>query len=184
MVLGLFDKGLAPSDIPNENNKEETMEKELKLINDRIYTCDTYTIGKLYVDEVYFCDTLEDSDRGLTQDMSLSEISKIKVHGETAIPKGTYTIDMNTVSPKYSQAKYSKQYSFCDAKLPRLLNVPGYEGILIHIGNYPKDTEGCLLVGKNTVKGAVMESTATFNALYPILKKASDEGKKITITIK
>ena len=159
------------------------MENILDIVNDRIYTCDTYTIGKLYIDGEYFCDTLEDTDRDLTQDMSISEISNVKVHGETAIPKGTYIIDMNTVSPKYSQAKYAKQYSFCDAKLPRLQNVPGFEGILIHIGNYPKDTEGCILIGKNTVKGAVMESTVTFNTFYPILRKAADEGKTIRITI-
>ena len=90
---------------------------------------------------------------------------------------------MNTISPKYNQDKYKKQYGSINGKLPRLLNVPGFEGILIHIGNYPKDTEGCLLVGKNTQKGAVMNSTETFNKLYPILKKAFDEGEEIKITI-
>lgn len=154
----------------------------MELRNKRFKTPD-YCIGKLYINEEYFCDTLEDTDRGLTQDMSLEEIKKIKKAGVTAIPTGRYEIVMNVVSPKYSADKYKKQYSFCNAKLPRLLNVPGFEGILIHIGNYPKDTDGCLLVGKNTVKGAVMESTNYFNKLYPILKAASDKGEKIYITI-
>lgn len=158
------------------NEIDDTM----KLKVERIFKGGDYTIGKLYIDGVYFCDTLEDTDRGLTSSMSPSEIAKIKVKSETAIPTGTYEVVMNVVSPKYSADKYKKQYSFCDAKLPRLLDVPGYEGILIHIGNYPKDTDGCILVGKNTVKGAVMDSTNTFTALYAKLKESVG---KITIEI-
>ena len=103
-----------------------------------------------------------------------------KVYGQTAIPYGTYEITMKVKSPKFSQ---KAAYAFCGGYLPRLLNVPEFEGILIHIGNYPKDTEGCILVGKNTVVGAVMDSTATFRSLYPILKSASDRGEKIIIEI-
>lgn len=180
-LLGIRSKSPDLPNIDNEEINEEIMSNVLKITSERIYNCDTYCISKFYIDDEYFCDVLEDTDRGLTQDMTLAEIAKVKVHGETAIPKGTYEIVMNVVSPKYSTRA---AYQFCEGKLPRLVNVPGYEGILIHIGNYPKDTEGCLLVGKNTVKGAVMESTATFNTLYPILKDAAKAGKKIEITIK
>lgn len=149
----------------------------MKLELKRIAKQTGYTIGKLYVDGDYFCDTLEDEDRGLMQDMSLKQIERIKIPGKTAIPEGTYEVTMDVVSPKYSQRKV---YDFCEGKLPRLLNVPGYEGILIHIGNYPKDTDGCILVGKNTAKGAVMESTGTFWKLYDLMKSAKEP---ITIKI-
>lgn len=141
---------------------------------------ETYVIGDLSIDEVFFSNTLEDTDRGLTSDMSDEEIKEIKQKGITAIPTGRYKIVMNVQSPKFS--KY-KQYEFCKGYLPRLVDVPGYEGVLIHIGNYPKDTDGCILVGKNTVKGAVMNSTATFKKLYDILKNADEAGEDIYITI-
>lgn len=151
---------------------------ELKL--ERIFKGDTYTIGKLYINNEYFCDTLEDKDRGLTSDMSLDEIKSIKIKGVTAIPTGTYSITLDVQSPKFSTYK---QYAFCNGYLPRLIDVPGYEGVLIHIGNTDSDSDGCVLVGKNTVKGMVTNSTETFKKLYPILKEASDNNESITITI-
>ena len=141
---------------------------------------ETYVIGDLSIDEIFFSNTLEDTDRGLTSDMSDEQIKEIKQKGITAIPTGRYKVVMNVQSPKFS--KY-KQYEFCKGYLPRLVDVPGYEGVLIHIGNYPKDTDGCILVGKNTVKGAVMNSTATFKKLYDILKNADEAGEDIYITI-
>lgn len=141
---------------------------------------ETYVIGDLSIDEVFFSNTLEDTDRGLTSDMSDEQIKEIKQKGITAIPTGRYKVVMNVQSPKFS--KY-KQYEFCKGYLPRLVDVPGYEGVLIHIGNYPKDTDGCILVGKNTVKGAVMNSTATFKKLYDILKNEDEAGEDIYITI-
>lgn len=151
---------------------------ELTLI--RKYKTDKYTIGKLYIDGEYLCDTMEDRDRGLYQGMNISLLNKLKVQCETAIPYGRYKINMRTVSPKYSG---KKQYEFCGGKLPRLENVPGYEGILIHIGNYPDDSCGCILPGENKIKGAVVNSTTYFKKLYGILKDADDEGKDIYITI-
>ena len=131
-----------------------------------------YTIGNLFIDGVKFCDTLEDTDRGLTSTMSRQEIATIKIKGETAIPIGTYKITLDVVSPKYGEREPYK--SMCGGKVPRLLDVPGYDGVLIHIGNYPKDTEGCLLVGRNTVKGAVMDSTNTWRAFYEKIKGQKD----------
>lgn len=139
-----------------------------------------YSIGKLYVNGKYICDTLEDTDRELYQGMSEDWIMENKVYGETAIPFGRYRITLNVKSPKYSKRK---QYDKCKGYLPRLLNVPCWEGCLIHIGNYPKDTEGCILVGYNEVKGAVVNSTTAFWKLYDILKTANDRGEEIWLTI-
>ena len=149
---------------------------ELELV--RIARRDTYTIGRLYVDGVRFCDTLEDTDRGLDQKMPLATLKARKRKGITAIPTGRYRVTLGVKSPKYSQRP---AYAFCEGYVPRLINVPAYDGILIHIGNYPQDTEGCILVGRNTKVGAVLESTETFKKLYALLKKATDN---IYITIK
>lgn len=150
----------------------------MKLTLIRTFKGEKYTIGKLYIDGEYICDTIEDKDRGLTQDMSSSEIAKIKVKHQTAIPTGTYKVTLKVQSPKYSQRS---QYNFCKGYLPRLIDVPGFEGILIHIGNKHEDSSGCILVGENKVKGQVINSTTTFKKLYEKLKKSDDE---ITIEIK
>jgi hypothetical protein len=141
----------------------------------------TYTIGRLYVDGVYFCNTLEDRDRGLRKTDPLSVIKTRKVYGETAIPTGTYGVTLNVLSPKYGAISW--YWQLCQGKMPRLLNVPGFDGILIHPGNDPTQTLGCVLVGKNTKVGQLTESKATFKALYKEMKKAADAGEEITITI-
>ena len=151
---------------------------KLKLI--RKYKTKNYCIGHLYVNGIYECDTLEDTDRGLTQDMPLSNIQSKKLYGETAIPTGTYKIDMNTVSPKFKDRSWAK---FCGGKLPRLIDVPGYSGVLIHVGNKPADTLGCILVGDNKIKGQVINSTSTFQELYSLMLKAKVAGEEITVTI-
>lgn len=155
----------------------------MKLTNRRIYNCPSYSIGRLYIDGLYFCDVLEDTDRGLKANKGVAWNAARKVPGATAIPKGTYEITMKVKSPKFSAAKYKKNYGFCNGYLPRLQNVPAYDGVLIHIGNYAKDTDGCLLVGKNTKKGMVTDSTTTFRKLYEKLKAADEKGEKITIEI-
>ena len=147
----------------------------LKLV--RIYKGKDYTIGRLYVDGVYFCDTLEDTDRGLSSAMTHYEIMVRKVKGKTAIPRGTYFIDMATVSPRFKSRKWAKPYG---GRVPRLQGVRGFEGVLIHVGNTAGDTDGCILVGKNKVKGKVLDSTATYLKLFELLDKAEDYN---TITI-
>lgn len=139
---------------------------ELKVI--RKYKKDTYTIGKLYIDGEYFCDTLEDKDRGLKDSMTLQEIKDKKVYGNTAIPSGKYQVKI-TFSQKYQRY------------MPLIENVKGYDGIRIHSGNTDKDTLGCILVGENKEKGKVINSRTTFNKLYNILCEAEDKG--ITISI-
>ena len=150
----------------------------MKLTLKRIAKKETYTVGKLYIDGVYFCDTIEDKDRGLYQKQDIQELKKIKVPSKTAIPTGIYKISLSIVSPKYSTKKIYQE--ICKGKVPRLLNVPGYEGVLIHIGNTAEDSAGCILVGQNKVVGKVINSTETFRKLYNKIKSQNN----LTIEIK
>lgn len=149
----------------------------MKLKLHRHFKGNEYTIGKLYIDGEYFCDTIEDVDRGLFQNMPLQQLKEKKVKHQTAIPTGSYKITLDIQSPKFSQ---KSQYDFCEGYLPRLIDVPAFEGILIHIGNKAGDSSGCILVGENKVKGQVINSTNTFKKLYEKLKEATEE---ITIDI-
>ena len=146
----------------------------MKLLLKRIAKRDTYCIGKLYIDGRYFSDTLEDTDRGLTQSMPLSQIQKIKIQDKTAIPKGTYKVTLDVISPKYSKKDFYKRFAN-GGRVPRLLNVPGWEGVLIHAGNTADSSSGCILVGQNKIIGQVINSKDTFIRLYKELKKAQDE---------
>lgn len=148
----------------------------MEILVRRIAKRPTYTIGRMYIDGKYVCDTLEDTDRGLKQSMSLEEIKKKKIYGKTAIPTGTYKVTMDVVSPKFKNRTWAKPYG---GKIPRLLDVPGYEGVLIHPGNAANETYGCILPGINSVVGKVMNSQATFKKVMAILTKGTD----ITITI-
>lgn len=125
------------------------------------------------------CDTIEDAVRDLNKNGRFDNGEK-KVYAATAIPYGTYDITLKVQSPKY---KDRAQYKFCDGYLPRLLNVPEFDGILIHIGNTAEDSAGCILVGENKEVGKVLNSTATFRRVYDMLKTASDRGEPIQIEI-
>ena len=153
----------------------------MKITVERTFRGPKYTIGHLYIDGKYFCDTLEDPDRGLTQEMSLQEIKKIKVKGDTCIPYGKYEVSMNIVSFKYSNIARFPYAAIARGKMPRVMNVKGFDGILIHAGNTQKDTEGCLLVGLNKVKGQVVQSQLTWQKFYYLLRQAADKKEKITI---
>lgn len=141
----------------------------MKLTLKRIALRPTYTIGKLYIDDVYFCDTIEDTVRDLNKNGKFDNGEK-KVHSKTAIPYGTYEIKW-TYSPRF------KKYT------PQLMNVPSFEGIRIHAGNTSADTEGCLILGKNKQVGKVLNSRVTISKFYPIIKEACSNGK-VTIEIK
>lgn len=104
--------------------------KKLELVIKRFAAKPSYTIGHLYVNGTLFCDTLENTDRELYQSMPLKDLKEIKVAGKTAIPYGSYRVTMDQKSPKFSKIDYYK--NFCDGYMPRLLRVPGFEGILIH----------------------------------------------------
>ena len=127
------------------------MELKLKVIARR----DTYSIGKLYIDGIYFCDTLEDTVRDINHNGKFDN-GEVKVYGKTAIPFGKYSV-VYTHSPKFKR------------KLPLLLNVPQFEGIRIHPGNTAEDSLGCILVGKNTVVGKLTESKVTSDKLNNLI---------------
>ena len=126
----------------------------------------SYTIGKLYVDGKYVCDTLEDRDRGLDDTMNVEDIKKKKVYGETAIPYGTYKVSIT----------YSNRFK---KMLPLIENVKGFSGIRIHSGNTAKDSLGCILVGENKEVGKVINSRKTFDVLFDLIKNE----KNLFITI-
>lgn len=128
-----------------------------------------YTIGDLYVDGSWFCNTLEPPVRDLKSDGSG------KIWGDTAIPAGTYCVKM------YKSPKFSPRYG--GRLVPLLLNVPFFSGILIHSGNTVEDTDGCILVGLNRVKGQVLDSKATLYSLLDVLDKLPYDAS-IQITIK
>lgn len=130
-----------------------------------------YTIGRMGINGRYFCDTLEDTDRGLSAEMSEDEIAALKVKGATAIPTGTYRIDMQTSSPRFGRV------------LPRLVSVKGYAGVLIHSGNTADDTEGCILVGLNRERGKLIGSRLKLGRLLVLLREAQAEGEEIELTI-
>ena len=141
----------------------------MKLTLKRIALRPTYTIGKLYIDDVYFCDTIEDTVRDINKNGKFDNGEK-KIHSKTAIPYGIYEIKW-TYSPRF------KKYT------PQLMNVPSFEGIRIHAGNTSADTEGCLILGENKQVGKVLNSRATINKFYQIIKEACYKGK-VTIEIK
>jgi hypothetical protein len=154
----------------------------MELIVDRKWKKQSYTISNLTIDGKWFCNVLEDADRGLDDSMSIAKIRELKKPSITAIPKGTYEITLDVISPKYCTNSFYKQV--CNGKVPRLLNVKGFEGILIHAGNTDKDSAGCLLVGINLERGKVLKSQETFRKLYKMLSEAKLRGEYIQITIK
>ena len=141
----------------------------MKLRLERKYFRDTYTIGNLYIDGSFFSNTLEDKNRDVNKNGKFDN-SEAKVYAETCIPFGTYKVIV-TMSPKFKR------------ELPRLLNVPSFEGILIHRGNTAKDSAGCILVGENKAVGKVLNSTPYEVKLVKLMKEAIAKGEEITIDI-
>ena len=141
----------------------------MNLLLKRTALRDTYTIGKLYVDGQYWCDILEPPVRDLNKN-GIFDNGEKKVPGNSAIPYGTYDIVVN-ISPKFKRL------------LPRLLNVPHFEGVLIHRGNAVKDTQACLLPGENRVVGKVLNSTYWEKRITEHLLEAQDRNEDIKIKI-
>ncbi len=128
----------------------------MQLIIKRHFKGPQYTIGRLFVDGVYECDTLEDTVRA----------DGVKIAGQTAIPAGKYPVRI-TYSPRFKKM------------LPMLDDVPNFTGVRIHTGNTAADTEGCILVGYNRVKGRVCDSRAAFRRLFAKLETAEQIELKI-----
>lgn len=135
-------------------SERATMKLELK----RRHGTSKYTLGTLYIDGHYFCETLEDQER------------EEKIPHETAIPLGTYKVVIN-MSIRFKRL------------MPLLLNVPNFEGIRIHAGNTDKDTDGCILVGRESKVNFIKDSRVTYTELMAKLNMAVQNKEQIEITI-
>lgn len=129
---------------------------------DRFEFTEKSTIGRLLIDGEFFCYTLEDKDRKL-------EDGGEKVYGETCIPRGLYTVSTRP-SPKFGW-------------VPWIISVPQFEWVLMHWGNKPEDTEGCILVGDSYTTDWISHSRATFNKLMVKIEAAIDAGDFIEIEV-
>ena len=152
----------------------------MELVLERIAKRKAYTIGRLCIRETiadeyssgtedrYFCDTLEPTWRDY-------EHGAYKVKGRSAIPEGRYAVVIS-YSPKFQ------------AWLPILLGGPEFnrkwQGIRIHAGNTPQDTEGCILVGKNRLVGQVLDSRIWLHRLKKKIVEAKARDEPVWLTIK
>lgn len=141
----------------------------MELLLERKYIKPEYCIGRLYINGEFFCNTLEDTIRDINKNGTF-DCGEFKISGHTAIPYGTYEIQV-TYSPKFKR------------ELPLLLDVPSFTGIRIHRGNTNKDSSGCILVGENTKKGMVLNSTKYEEELTKLLKNTQSKKEKIIVTI-
>ena len=143
----------------------------------------TYTIGKVYIDGKYFCDSLEDTDRGVTQVMPFTPTGGAKgywvtpdhgiiekVYGKTAIPTGRYDV-----------CSYYWEKHAC--YVPMLLRVPGFTGILMHNGMTADHSEGCVLLGKNNIIGRLDGDRVYMDALAARVMACEKRGEKVTVEI-
>lgn len=160
----------------------------MKLVLHRKYLKNDYTIGNLYLKDEYgnqkfICNILEDKVRDLNKNGRFDN-GETKVQDRTAIPYGAYKIDMDTISPRFSNAIKYPKYARYGGKLPRLLGVESFSGVLIHAGNTHSDSSGCLLTGENKAVGKVLNSTKCFyNLMDNYLLPAHKRGEEIWINI-
>lgn len=143
----------------------------IELESHRIYFSPTYTIGKFFVNGQLWTDTIEDVNRDLNKDGDLADVGEGKVKDKTCIPFGRYQVIVNM------SARFKRM-------LPRLLNVPEFEGILIHNGVDETSSSGCIIIGENKEKGKVLNSRFWMNKLTDYLLEEQKKGNKIYITIK
>lgn len=141
----------------------------MQLIKTRTHKTENSAIGDFFVDGVKLCFGLEPTDRGLTSDMTLEEIQKIKIPDKTAVPTGTYRV-ISYLSPTHGK------------KVPRVIDVPGSDFIEIHIGNFPKDTKGCLVLGMEMGVDVVLQSEAAIDEFYGRFFEAIDRNEEVWIT--
>ena len=165
--------------ILSDKDVKRTWRSGVKIGDKRIFE-HSFDMAKLDK-EHYFCDTLEPTWRNL-KGIALKpeevnarfsrESGKVarKIPGRTAIPEGSYRV-LITKSPRFKKW------------LPYVQGVPGFEGIRIHAGNYPDDTQGCILVGENKVKGMVVNSRIWLHRLMNRIHAAENQGEGIWITI-
>lgn len=136
------------------------MEIELK----RLWKKTDYTVGRMYVNGIFFSNTLEDAVRDIADD------GTGKIYGKTAIPAGRYRV-VYMYSPKFKR------------RMPKLLDVPHFDGILIHAGATAEATLGCILVGLNTKKGMLTSSRHYSDTLNHRCELCDMRKEEIWITI-
>lgn len=162
--------------------KKFAMGDRLELYMYRFAFKDKYTIGDIWLGRNgrKVCDTIEDKVRDLNHN-GVFDNGEVKIPSETAIPCGRYRINMHIQSPHFKQKAFYN--NLCKGYLPRLMDVPLFDGILIHCGNTAQDSAGCIIVGDNKQVGQVIDSQKRFVELYGILKRADDEKVPIYINI-
>lgn len=152
----------------------------LRLKTDRAWKKADYTIGRFFANGNRFCESLEDPDRGLDQSMNIMDILANKIPGATAIPRGTYKIVLS-VSQKFKKRSWAKDYG---GLVPEILGVKGFSGVRIHPLNKASETEGCIAVGENKVKGGVVNSVKKYKELMDnYILPAWTRKEEITIEI-
>lgn len=140
------------------------------LVVKRFLLDNEFTIGNLYIDKKFYCNTLEDRDRDLNSLMSVDDILKKKVYSKTAIPIGDYHLTID----------YSNKYK---KNLPHILNVKGYDGIRLHSLNYASESLGCIGLGDYNGENAIINSRATMKVVQPIIQNAIDNKEEVMICI-
>ena len=156
----------------------------MKILLERKYKKEGYTIGTISVDGIYVCNSLEDKDYGFTKSTPVDIIKKTKaLHPQqVAIPAGTYEVSVEYYR-NFSVTHPWDNTTSCKGKIPCLLDVPGYTGILIHCGSNPSHSAGCILVGYNTIKGGLTDSKKAFVKLCDMIMAAAKRKEKVEIEI-
>ena len=134
------------------------------------YLGPTYTIGTLFMDGEYLCETVEDKVRDYNKDGDLLDAGETKIFGETAIPYDIYVVDL-TMSPKFQRL------------LPILIDVRHFTYIRIHKGVHAGHSHGCILPGENKEKGKVLNSKKYEMIIVERMLEAIKKGEEITIEI-
>ena len=136
----------------------------MELLLEREPSTDSGTFGKLYVNGLFQCYSLEDVDRRL-------EDGGTKIPGETAIPRGVYKVIID----------WSNRFK---KEMLHVLDVPEFAGIRIHAGNTNEDTEGCVLLGTGRANSRLLNSRAAVDRLFATVEAALDRGDEVTLEVK
>ena len=153
----------------------------MKILVDRKWKKDTYTIGIVSINGIRFSESIEDKDRGLSNTMSEGYINSKKIYGKTAIPVGTYEVKL-TYSPKFASRVWGKKYG---GKVPQIMNVKGFSGVRIQPLNKAEDSLGCIGMGKNSQVGIITQATEYYYKLIDqYILPDTKKGEKIEIIIR
>ena len=153
----------------------------ISLVLERKWKKSTYTIGRFYVEGAYFGNSMEGKDRGMNKSWPLKTIELTKAHGRTAIPAGSYVVQL-THSPKFASRSWGKSYN---GLVPEIMDVPGFSGIRIRPLSTADDSLADIGIGENKYKGRIVYATRYYRDLMSnYLVPAHIRGEAITITIR